>query len=131
MPGQIEQTIHLRHRKPLRPIRNLYDLIARCDLSLFQHTKIKPRPLARNHQCGHLWILHAYAQPITGHSWLRNFKQRCTDFATISNTDLIVAKTVYCEVLSELAILKLTQSKLRLPVAIRVELIHHHSALFS
>src|SRR5450756_1198941 len=131
MPWKIEQTIHLRHRKSLWPIRDLYDLITRRDLSFLKHTKIKPRPLLSDHQCGHLRILHAYAKPITGHPWLRHLKQCGPNSVTISDTNLIVPQTVHRKVLAELSILKLTQLKLCLPVAIRVELIHHHGTLFS
>ena len=115
----------------LRAVGNLHDLVARADLPFFDDTEIKARPLMRYQKRSHLRVVHPYSDPIAGDARLRYFKQRAADPVAISDADLVIANTIDGQVLAELPILEVVTLKVRLPVAIGVELIDHHSTVLS
>ena len=115
----------------LRAVGNLHDLVARADLPFFDDTAIKAWPLMRDQERRHLRVVHPYTDAIAGDARLRYFKQRAADPVAISDADLVIAKAIDCQVLAELAILEVVTLEVRLPVAIGVELIDHHSTVLS
>jgi hypothetical protein len=85
----------------------------------------------RDQECRHLRVVHPYTDAIAGDSRLRHFKQRAADPVAISDADLVIGKAIDCQVLAELTILEVVTLEVRLPVAIGVELIDHHSTVLS
>jgi hypothetical protein len=47
MSRKIKQSVDVRNREPLGPLRDFYDLVAGANLALLQHTEIKSRPVMR------------------------------------------------------------------------------------
>src|SRR5580698_9149020 len=131
MARQVEQSIDFLDGNMFRSVGDLHDLVARADLSFFEDTAIKPWSLMRDEKRRHLRVVHSDTDAIASHSRLSHFKQRTTDPVAISDANLIIRQTIDCQVFAELAVLKVMSLEIRLPVAIRVDLIHHHGAVLS
>jgi hypothetical protein len=61
---------------------------------------------------------------------LCHFKYGAPDSVSISDADLVIGKTIDCEVFSKLPILKIVSSEMKFPVSIGTELVDHYGALF-
>jgi hypothetical protein len=85
----------------------------------------------RDQERWHRGVVHSYTDAITGDAWLRHFKQCAADTVPISNADLVIGKTIDCQVLAELAILEVVTLETCLPVAVGAELVDHHSTVLS
>ena len=129
MARQIEQPIDFRNADTLRPIGNFRNFVSGADLPFFNHAEVKPRPLMGNEQRGHLRVIHPYADAIASNPGLSHFEECASDPVAISDADLTIGEPIDSEVLAELAILKVLPLQVLLPVAIRVELIHHQGAV--
>jgi hypothetical protein len=128
---QVKQSVDFLNGDALGAVGNLHDLVSRTDLSFLNHTAIKARSFMRDQKCRHLRVVHPHANAIAGDAWLRHFKQGAADPVAIPDADLVIGKTIDCQILAELAILEVVTLEVRLPVAIGVELINHHSTMFS
>jgi hypothetical protein len=129
--GQIKQPVDFLNSDTLGAVGNLHNLVSRADLSFLNHTAIEARSFVRDQERWHRGVVHSYTDAITGDAWLRHFKQCTADTVPISNADLVIGKTIDCQVLAELAILEVVTLEMRLPVAVGAELIDHHSTVFS
>jgi hypothetical protein len=130
MARQVKQRINLGDAYPLRSVSNLHNLISRTDLAFVDYPEIESRPPMGNKQGWHLRIAHANANAVASYSRLGHLEYRITNPVTIADADLVVGKAVYCQVLAKLSILEVVPLKVILPVAIGIELIHHHCAMF-
>jgi hypothetical protein len=129
--GQVKQSVDFLNSDTLGPVGNLHNLVSRADLSFLNHTAIEARSFMRDQERWHRGVVHSYTDAITGDAWLRHFKQCAADPVAISDADLVIGKTIDCQVLAELAILEVVTLEMCLPVAIGVELIDHHSTVLS
>jgi hypothetical protein len=98
-------------------------------LAFLQNTEIETGPATRDHQCGHLRLIHADANPVTSDARLRHFKQGAADPITIADAHLPVRQAVDREVLPELSIGEVVPGELALPVSIGVDLINENGPL--
>ena len=130
MAGKIEQAVDLRDGELLRPVSDFDDLIPCADFSFLNHAEIKAGALVRDQEGSHLRIIHSDPDSIAGNSRLGHLEKRRADPITVPDADHVIGKTVDREVFSELAVFKTFPLQLRLPVSVRVELIHHHCAMF-
>jgi hypothetical protein len=128
---KIEQCVGLRHRQPFRTFGNFDDFVACPHLTLFDHAKVKPRPMMRNQQRGHRRLIHSYADAVAGHTRLGDFEQRAADPVTITDQYLAVRQAFHGEVFAELTEGKILAFELVLPVAVRIHLIDKDSAMLS
>src|ERR1700679_2508614 len=131
MTGQIKEAVNFLDSDMLRAVGNLYDLVARTDLSFFDDTAIKAWSLMRDKERRHLRIVHPYTDSITRDARLRHFKERTTDPVSISDAYFVIGKTIDGQVLPELAIFAVVTLKIGFPVTIGVELINHHSTVLA
>src|SRR5271165_5699790 len=129
MAWKVKQPIDFGNTDLFRPVSDFHDLISGPDLAFFDDSEIKPRTLMRNEQGRHLRIPHAYANSVASHSRLGHLEYRITNPVTIPKADLIVGEAVNRKVLAKLSVLEVVLLKVILPVAIGVELIHHHRAM--
>src|SRR6185369_14196621 len=107
----------------LRPDRVLDDRVARAHDTLFEHAEIEAGPAVLHEQCRHAWLVHAYADPVTGHPWLRHLEQRRADLVPVADTHLVVVEPVDGEVLTELPEHEVVALEVLAPVAVRTELV--------
>jgi hypothetical protein len=79
----------------------------------------------------HPRFIHSNTDAVTRHSWLRHFEYSTTNAVAITNTDLVISKSVNSEVFSELPEAQVITSEKALPIVIRLHLINKHCALLS
>jgi hypothetical protein len=131
VPWQIQQGIHLRDCDLFRTIRDSYDVIARTDFSLLQHTKVKSWSPVRDEQGRYARLIHADADAVAGHTRLRYLEYRTSNPIVITDTDFVVRKSLNREVLSKLAKSEVITPKKALPVIIGIQLINEYGTLFA
>jgi hypothetical protein len=85
----------------------------------------------RDQKRSHLRVIHPNTNAIAGDARLRHFKQRPAYPVAISDTNLVIGKALDGQVLAKLTVFKVVTLEVHLPVAIRVELINHHSTVLS
>jgi hypothetical protein len=129
--GQVQQRINFGDRDLSWPINNLQNFVSGANLTFLDHAAIESWPSMRDEKGRHLSVVHSNPEPIAGNARLRNLKYRAADSVPVSNADLIVRKAVDGKILSELSVLEVTSAKLRLPIAIGLELVDHHGALLA
>src|ERR1700730_4295270 len=118
MTRRVQQRINLRDGHTLGTRRNLYDLVACFDLSLFDDAKIKAGSAMRHEQCRHLRFVHTNADSIAGDARLRHFKDRTPDAVAIADGHLAIGQPVDGEILSELPIAEIASTQLVLPIPV-------------
>jgi hypothetical protein len=131
MARQVEESVDLGDGDSLRPIGRLHDLVPSAYLTFLDYAEVEPWSLVGNEQCGHLRIVHPNADTITSDPRLGHFKQCPADPVAIPDADLVVCKTINGQILAELPILEIVSLKVCFPVAIGVELVHHHSSVLT
>jgi hypothetical protein len=115
----------------LRAARDPDDLVSGANLPLFDDAEIEARPAMRNQQSRHRRVVHPYADAIAGYARLGHFEQCAADPVAISDTNLAVRQAIDRQVFAELAVLEVVPLEESLPIAVGVELIHHHGAVLS
>ena len=131
MSRQIEQRVDIRDGEALRPVRDLYDLVAGADLALLEHPEIEPRPVVRHQQGGHPRLVHPNADPVARHPRLRDLEQRAADAIAVADADLVVRQAVHGEVFAELPEGEIAAAERVLPVPIGVALVDHHGTMLA
>src|ERR1700679_2347152 len=129
MAGQIKQPINFLDGDMLLALRYLHYLVPCADFAFFKDSAIKARSFMRDQERSHLRVVHPYTDAIAGDARLRHFKQSAADPVAISDANLVIGKAFDRQVLAELTVLEVVTLEVHLPVAIRVELIDHHSAV--
>jgi hypothetical protein len=110
-------------------VSNFYNVIACTNFSLLQHAKVKPSSVMRYEQGCHPWFIHANADAVARHPWLRYFKFSTTDAVSIADADLVIRKSLNGEVFSELAESKIVAAQKALPVVVRIHLVDEYGAV--
>jgi hypothetical protein len=87
--------------------------------------------MVRHEQRCHLGLIHAYANSIAGNAWLADFEQGSSDLIAVAYAHFAVGQAFDSQVLAELPIAGKFSPEVALPVAIRIDLIHHHGAVFA
>jgi hypothetical protein len=77
----------------------------------------------------HTRFIHANADAVARHAWLRYFKCRTTDAVSIADADLVIRKSLDGEVFSELPVDEVITSEKAFPVVLGVHLINKNGAL--
>src|SRR5215472_11643950 len=77
----------------------------------------------------HTRVVHANANAVARHAWLRYFKYSTTNPVAIANRDLVISKSVNGEVFSELAESKILAAQKALPVMVRIDLVDEYGAV--
>jgi hypothetical protein len=131
MAGQIQQRVNLRDRHSLRTIRDFHDLVAGTYFAFLEHTEIESRPMMRNKQRRHLRLIHSDADAVTRHPRLCYFKQCASDPVLVTDAHFSVSETIDGEIFSKLSITREGSLELAFPVAVGIQLIHHHGALLA
>src|SRR5262249_34994884 len=86
---------------------------------------------ARNQQCGHLRLVHADTDTVTGDARLRHFEQSAADLVMVADAHLLVGPAFDREVLAKLPIDEVVSTELVLPIAIGVDLIDEDGPVFA
>ena len=126
---QIQEGVSVGDRDLFWTVSNFYNVIARPNFSFLQHAKVESWSVMCNEQRWHPRLIHADADAVARHAWLRYFKYRTTDAVAIADADLVIKKSVDSEVFSELAVGKITPAQKAFPVMVRVHLINKNGAL--
>src|SRR3984885_15793105 len=79
MSWQIQEGINLGHTDSLWTVSNFYNVIACTNFSLLQRAKVKPWSVMCNEKRRHSRFIHADADAVARHTWLRYFKYRITN----------------------------------------------------
>jgi hypothetical protein len=77
----------------------------------------------------HTRFIHADADAVARHAWLRYFKFSTTDAVAIADANFVIRKSLNREVFSELAESKIVTAQKALPVMVRIHLVDEYGAL--
>jgi predicted RNase H-like nuclease len=129
MSWQIQEGVNLGHADSLWTISNFCNVVARTNFSFLQHAKVEPWSVMRNEQGCHPRFIHANADAVARHAWLRYFKFSTTDAVSIADAHLVIRKSLDGEVFTELTESKIVTAKEVFPVMVRVHLIDEYGAV--
>jgi hypothetical protein len=85
----------------------------------------------RYEQGCHPRFIHANADAVARHAWLRYFKFSTTDAVSIADAHLVVRKSLDGEIFSELAVGKIVAAQKTLPVVVRIHLVDKYGAVLA
>jgi hypothetical protein len=105
------------------------NLIACPNFSLLQHAKVESWSVMCYEQGWHAGFVHADADAVARHAWLRHFKFSTTDAVAIADADLVIRKSLDGEVFAELAESKIVAAQKALPVMVRIHLVDEYGAV--
>jgi hypothetical protein len=129
MSWQIQEGVNVGHTDSLWTVSNFYNVIACTNFSLLQHAKVESWSVMFYEQGWHARLIHANANAVARHAWLRYFKLSATDPVAIADANLAIRKSLDGEVFSELAENKITAAQKALPVMVRIHLVDEYGAL--
>jgi hypothetical protein len=129
MPWQIQEGVNLGHTDSLWTVSNLYNVIACTNFSFQQHAKVESWSVMFYEQGCHPRFIHANADAVARHAWLRYFKFSATDAVSIADADFVIRKSLDGEIFSELAESKIVAAQKALPVMVRIHLVDEYSAV--
>ncbi len=129
MSWQIQEGVNVGHTDSLWTVGKLYNVVARANFSFLQHTKVESWSVMFYEQGWHARFIHANADAVTRHAWLRYFKFSVTYAVSIADADLVIRKSLDREVLSELAESKIVATQKTLPVVVRIHLVDEYGAV--
>jgi hypothetical protein len=98
----IQEGINVGHTDLLWTVGNFCNVIARPNFSLLQHAKVESWSVLRYEQGCHTRFIHADADSVARHAWLRYFKFSTTDAVSIADAHLVIRKSLDGEAFSEL-----------------------------
>jgi hypothetical protein len=131
MSRQVQKSVNLGDRGPLRTIGNLSDFVSCANFPFLQHSKIESRFAMFYEQGCHPGLIHAHADAVARYARLRHFEYCITNAVTIANANLVIGKSLNREVFSELAESEVFPSQKAFPVEVNVVLIDKDGALFT
>jgi len=129
MSWQIQEGVNLSHRDSLWTVSDFYNVIARPNFSFLQHAKVESWSVMFYEKGRHPGFIHADADAVARHAWLRYFKFSTTDAVSIADTDRIVREALDGEVFSELTEGEITAAQKAFPVMVRVHLVDKYGAV--
>jgi hypothetical protein len=129
MSWQIQEGVNLGHTDSLWTVSNFYNVIARPNFSLLQHAKVKSWSVMCNEKRRHTRFIHANADAVARHAWLRYFKFSTTDAISIADAHLSIRESLDGEVLSQLAESKIVAAQKALPVMVRIHLVDEYGTV--
>src|SRR5271169_3128842 len=129
MSWQIQEAVSLGHTDSLRTVSNFYNVIACTNFSLPQHAKVKSWSSMCYEQRWHTRLVHADADAVARHAWLRYFKFSTTDAVLIADAHFVIRKSLNGEVFSKLPVDEVITSEKTFPVVIGVHLINKNGAV--
>src|ERR1700686_346501 len=129
MSWQIQQGVNIGHTDSLWTISNFYNVIACTNFSLPQHAKVESWSVMCYEQRWHTRLVHADADAVARHSWLRHFKFSATNSVSIADAHIVISKPLDGEVFAELTESKITAAQKTLPVMVRVHLVNKNGTL--
>src|SRR5580692_6679847 len=131
MSWQIQEGVNLGHTDSLWTVSNFYNVIARPNFSFLQNAKVESWPVMRNEQGCHPRFIHANADAVARHAWLRYFKFGTSDAVSIADAYFVVRKSLNGEIFSELAGCKIVAAQKALPVVVRIHLVDKYGAVLA
>jgi hypothetical protein len=129
MSGQVQEGVSRGHRDSFRTIGDFCDVIAGANFSFLQHAKVEAWSVMCYEQGCHPRLVHADADAVARHAWLRYFKYSATDAVSIANADLVIGKSLNREVFSELAESEIVAAQEMFPVMVRIHLVDEYGAV--
>ena len=129
MSWQIQEGVNVGHRDSLWTVSDFYNVIACTNFSFLQHAKVESWSVMRHEQGWHPRFIHANADAVARHAWLRYFKFSTTDAVSIADAHLVIRKSLDGEVFSELAESKIVAAQKALPVMVRIHLVDEYGAV--
>ena len=129
--GQIQQRVNIGDGQMFGTCQDLHDLVAGSDFALFEHAKIKARPVMRHDERRHLRFVHPDTEPVAGDARLRHLEQRASNPIVVADAHLCVGQAIDREILAELTIGEVGAAKLSLPIAVRIDLINKDRAMLA
>ena len=129
MSWQINEGVNVGHTDSLRTVSNFYNFVTRPNFSLLQHAEVKSRSVTCYEQRRHTRFIHADADAVACHAWLRYFKFSTTNAVAIADAHIVISKSLDGEVFAELAESKITAAQKTLPVTVRIHLVDEYGAL--
>ena len=129
MSWQIQEGVNVGHTDSLRTVGEFYDVFVRPNFSFLQHAKVEPWSVMCHEQGCHPRLVHADADAVARHAWLRYFKYGTTDAVSIANANLVIGKSLNREVFSELAESEIVAPQEMFPVMVRIHLVDEYGAV--
>src|SRR5208283_1426620 len=129
MSWQIQEGVNVGHADSLWTVSNFYNVIPCTNFSLLQHAKVESWPVMRDEKRWHTRLVHADADAVARHAWLRYFKFSTTDAVLIADAHLVIRKSLNGEVFSKLPVDEVITSEKTSPVVIGVHLINKNGAV--
>src|SRR5664279_2416374 len=129
MPRQIQKRVNVGNTDSLWAVSDFYNFVVCTNFSLLQHAKVESRSAMFYEQGCHPRFIHADADAVAGHPWLRHFKFSTTDAISIADAHLRIGKTLDGEVFSELAESEIAAAQEAFPVMIRIHLVNEYGAV--
>ena len=92
MSGQIQEGVNLGHTDSLWTVSDFYNVVARPDFTFLQDAK-RRIPVCDALQAGLAYgLVHADADAVARHAWLRHFKFSTANAVSVANVHLIIRK---------------------------------------
>src|SRR5579863_9053880 len=129
MSWQIKERVNIGHADSFRTVHSFYNVIVCADFSLLQYAKVEPGSVMLYEEGRHPRFLHADADAVAGHAWLRYFKFSTTDAVSIADAHLGIGESLDGEVFSELAESKIVAAQKTLPVMVRIHLVDEYGTV--
>src|SRR5580698_444158 len=123
MSWQIQEGVNVGHTDSLWTVGKLYNVVARTNFAFLQHAKVESWSVMFYEQGWHARFIHANADAVTSHAWLRHFKFGTTDPVAIADAHFVIRKSLDGKVFSELAESKIVATQKTFPVMIRIHLV--------
>src|SRR5580658_134814 len=127
---QVQEGVSVSHCDLLWTVGDFYNVIVCPNFSFLQHAEVESWSVMRHEQRWHASLIHADADAVARHAWLRYFKFSTADAVAIANADLVIRKSLDREVFPELPESKITAAQKALPVMVGVHLVDKYGALF-
>src|SRR5277367_2911435 len=131
MGRQIEERVDLSNRHALRCLSDFHNFVASADIAFLQNAEIKARTAAGCEQRRHPGLIHANADAIARYAGLSDLEKRGADLKSIADADDIISQSFDRKVLAELPVHEIVPLQLRLPVAIRFNLINEDGSMLT
>jgi hypothetical protein len=114
-----------------RAVGNLDDFVLASDMALFQNTEVEAGPVMRDEERCHTRFVHANTDAETSDAWLSHLEKSVANPIPIANTDLVIGKTIDCEIFPELSECEIASPEFLFPVAVGVRLIHEDCSVLA
>src|SRR5882757_10420812 len=131
MMRRIQERVDLGDTHALCCLTDFYDVISCTDGALLQDAEIESGPSTGCQQRRHARLVRPDADAVARHPRLRHLEQRGADPIAVADAHCGVRHAFDREVLAEISVDETGALQLRLPMAIRFDLVDEHGPLLA